>query len=94
MISMSKLAIAISAKNKIYFLTNERETMYQITLAYDSQPIHWNKNYEDALQAFTDFLAFTDWGFANEYSTVNIYTPELKCYTKVFYREGRRVVTK
>jgi hypothetical protein len=27
MISMSKLAIAISAKNKIYFSTNERENL-------------------------------------------------------------------
>ena len=62
--------------------------MYQITIAYDSKPIHWNKNYDDALQAFTD------WGFANEYSTVNLMTPTGKMYTKTFYREGRKVVTK
>lgn len=68
--------------------------MYQITIAYDSQPIHWNKNYVDALEAFTDFLAFTDWGFADEYSTVNISTPTGKMYTRIFYREGREVVTK
>lgn len=68
--------------------------MYQITVAYDSKPIHWNKNYDDALQAFEGFLSFTDWGFANEYSTVNLMTPTGKMYTKVFYREGRKVVTK
>jgi hypothetical protein len=68
--------------------------MYQITIAYDSKPIHWNNNYADALEAFTAFLSFTDWGFANEYSTVNLMTPTGKMYTKTFYREGRRVVTK
>ena len=68
--------------------------MYQITVSYDSKPIHWNKNYDDALQAFEGFLSFTDWGFANEYSTVNLMTPTGKMYTKVFYREGRKVVTK
>jgi hypothetical protein len=30
---------------------------------------------------------------ANEYSTVNIYTHTGKCYTKIFYRDGR-VVTR
>ena len=68
--------------------------MYQITVSYDSKPIHWNKNYDDALQAFEGFLSFTDWGFANEYSTVNLMTPTGKMYTKIFYREGRKVVTK
>jgi hypothetical protein len=66
--------------------------MYQITIAYDSKPIHWNKNYDDALEAFSDFLAFTDWGFANEYSTVNLMTPTGKMYTKLFYRNGEVVV--
>ena len=31
-------------------------------------------------------------GFANEYSTVNIYNSEMKCFTKIFYREERKVV--
>jgi hypothetical protein len=67
--------------------------MYQITVAYDGNPIHFNKNYEDALEAFTAFLAFVDWGWANEYSTVNLMTNTGKMYTKVFYRGGK-VVTK
>jgi hypothetical protein len=29
---------------------------------------------------------------ADEYSTVNIYTPTGKCHTKLFYRDGRVVV--
>jgi hypothetical protein len=67
--------------------------MYQITVAYDGQPIHFNKNYTDALEAFTAFLSFVDWGWANEYSTVNLMTNTGKMYTKVFYRGGK-VVTK
>ena len=68
--------------------------MYKITLAYDEKPAHWEKEYSDEMEAWKDFFAFVDWGFANEYSTVNIYTPSLKCYTKIFYREGRKVITK
>ena len=67
--------------------------MYQITVSYDGLPIHFNKNYADALEAFTAFLSFTDWGWANEYSTVNLMTNTGKMYTKVFYRGGK-VVTK
>ena len=68
--------------------------MYKITVAYDEKPAHFTKEYADEMLAWKDFFAFTDWGFANEYSTVNLYTPSLKCYTKIFYREGRKVVTK
>jgi hypothetical protein len=68
--------------------------MYKITVAYDENPIHWEQEYQNEFEAWKDFFAFTDWGFANEYSTVNIHTPALKCYTKIFYREGRKVVTK
>lgn len=62
--------------------------MYQISVSYDSQPIHWNKNYADALEAFTAFLSFIDHGFADEYSTVNLQMPTGKMYTKVLYRNG------
>ena len=65
--------------------------MYQITVAYDGNPIHFNKNYTDALEAFTAFLSFVDWGWANEYSTVNLLIPSGKLYTKVFYRGGKVV---
>jgi hypothetical protein len=68
--------------------------MYQISVSYDGLPIHFNQNYPDALEAFTAFLAFKDWGWANEYATVNLQMPTGKMYTKIFYREGRKVVTK
>ena len=69
--------------------------MYKITCTYDGD-ITTRKmwQYADALDAFTNFDKFTDWGFADEYSTVNLELPTGKMYTKIFYREGRRVVTK
>jgi hypothetical protein len=69
--------------------------MYKITVTYDEATSPYvSMQYSDELQAHTEFAKFVDWGFADEYSTVNLYTPTGKCYTKVFYREGRKVVTK
>lgn len=69
-------------------------TNYKITVAYDENTPHFTQQYSDELQAHTEFAKFIDWGFADEYATVNLFTPSGKCYTKVFYREGRRVVIK
>ena len=69
-------------------------TNYKITVAYDENTPHFTQQYSDELQAHTEFAKFIDWGFADEYATVNLFTPSGKCYTKVFYREGRRVVEK
>ena len=66
--------------------------MYKLTMSYDSNAPHWNKEYFDELEAHEAYAEFTDWGFADEYATVNLFTPSGKCYTKIFYREGRRVV--
>jgi hypothetical protein len=68
--------------------------MYKLTCAYDSLAPHWSAEYESELGAWENFFLFTDWGFANEYRTVNLYTPTGKCHTRIFYREGRKVVTK
>jgi hypothetical protein len=68
--------------------------MYKITVAYDSKPAHWTQQFSDELEAHQQFAKYTDWGFADEYSTVNLSVPSGKMYTKVFYREGRRVVSK
>jgi len=62
--------------------------MYKLTCAYDSNAPHWSAEYESEFGAWENFFLFTDWGMANEYSTVNLYTPAGKCYTKVFYRSG------
>lgn len=67
--------------------------MYKITVANDGNSVNWEKTYSDALPAFTEYLKFIDWGFADEYRTVNLFMPDGKCYTKTFYRDGR-VITK
>ena len=68
--------------------------MYKITVAYDESAPHWSQQISDELEAHKEFAKYVDWGFADEYATVNLYTPSGKCYTKIFYREGRRVVEK
>jgi hypothetical protein len=68
--------------------------MYKITVAYDSEPIHYTQKFSDELQAHKEFAKYIDWGFADEFSTVNLHTPSGKCYTKVFYRKDRLVVEK
>ena len=67
---------------------------HKITLSYDGEPAHWSMAYSDELMAHKEFAKIVDWGFADEYATANLYTPSGKCYTKIFYREGRRVVEK
>lgn len=68
--------------------------MYKLTVSYDEQPIHWSAQYADALIAFREFELHKDWGFADNYSTVNLSMPDGKMYTKILYREGRRIVEK
>ena len=67
--------------------------MYKITVNYDGNTApNYVFQYSDELQAHKEFAKFVDWGYADEYSTVNLFTHSGKCYTKIFYREGRRVV--
>jgi hypothetical protein len=72
----------------------ENEYLYAVTVAYDSKPVHWTGRYSDALSAVNTFNSFEDWGFADEYATVNLSEPSGKMHTKLFYREGRKVVFK
>ena len=67
---------------------------YAVTVAYDSNPVHWTGRYDNALEAVTEFNKIVDWGFADEYSTVNLSEPNGKMHTRTFYREGRKVVSK
>lgn len=68
--------------------------MYSISVAYDGKPKHATYQYADALQAFQEFEKYVDWGFADEYATVNLLMPTGKLYTKILYREGRKVVVR
>ena len=70
------------------------EYNYAITVAYDGNAPHWTGRYSDALTAVNEFNKHIDWGFADEYSTVNLSEPSGKMHTKLFYREGRKVVSK
>jgi len=70
------------------------EYLYAVTVSYDSKPVHWTGRYSDALSAVNTFNSFEDWGFADEYATVNLSEPTGKMHTKIFYREGRKVVFK
>ena len=70
------------------------EYNYAITVAYDGKPPHWTGRYSDALTAVTEFNKHIDWGFADEYSTVNLSEPSGKMHTRTFYREGRKVISK
>ena len=66
--------------------------MYRLTCAYDGNSHHWSAEYATEFGAWENFFLFTDWGFADEFATVNLYTPSGKCYTKLFYRSGEVVV--
>jgi hypothetical protein len=69
--------------------------MYKITVAYDGEKSpRWTQQFSDALKAFETFAEFKDWGFADEYSTVNLSMPDGKMYTRIFYRRDRLVITK
>ena len=64
--------------------------MYKITVTYDENPApDYVFQYSDELQAHKEFAKFTDWGFANEYSTVNLLEPSGKLHTKILYRGGK-----
>ena len=63
--------------------------MYKITCAYDGKPPHRSMQLDNALDAVNSYRSFTDWGFADEYSTVNLLEPSGKMHTKIFYRGGK-----
>lgn len=69
-----------------------KEYNYAVTLSYDGQAPHWTKRFEYALEAVRVFDSFTDWGFAENYATVNFSEPSGKMWTRHLYREGRKVV--
>ena len=66
--------------------------MYKITVAYDENAPHYTQQFSDELDAHKSFASYVDWGFADEYSTINLFTPSGKCYTKIFHRNGKVVL--
>jgi hypothetical protein len=62
--------------------------MYRVTCAYDGFTPHFAVEFDNALDAVNSYRSFIDWGFANEYSTVNLSEPSGKMHTKTLYRTG------
>jgi hypothetical protein len=74
-------------------MANERgklmEYLYSVTTTNDNEVSpSWVGRYSDALSAVEVYQKFIDYGFANEYRTVNLSEPSGKMHTKVFYRNG------
>ena len=65
------------------------EYLYSVTATYDGdRSPHWVGRYDNALDAVSVYLSMVDYGFAQEYRTVNLSEPSGKMHTKVFYRNG------
>ena len=66
------------------------EYEYSVTSTYDGalQP-NWVGRYDNALEAVNVYNACVDYGFANEYRTINLSEPNGKMHTKIFYRDGK-----
>ena len=71
----------------------EKDYLYAVTCSYDGNAPKWVARFDNALDAVNCYNSFTDWGFADEYSTINLSEPSGKMHTKNFYRTGK-VTTK
>lgn len=60
---------------------------YMLTIARDGEsPARSIYFYGDAIDAATGYAAYTDWGFAKDFLTVELYEPTGKVHTKVLRR--------
>ena len=50
--------------------------MFKISVSYDGNSPHWNKTYKDFSDAVNAYGEFTDWGFADEISTITLHAGE------------------
>lgn len=67
----------------------DREYMYAVTTTNDNETKpSWVGRYDNALEAVNVYNACVDYGFANEYRTINLSEPNGKMHTKIFYRNG------
>lgn len=65
------------------------EYEYAVTATNDNDHADsWIGRYDNALEAVNIYNSFTDYGFANEYRTINLSEPSGKMHTKIFYRNG------
>jgi hypothetical protein len=60
---------------------------YMLTIARDGeQPARSIYFYGDAIDAATGYAAYTDWGFAKDFLTVELYEPTGRVHSKVLRR--------
>jgi len=60
---------------------------YMLTIARDGEsPVRSIYFYDNAVDASTGYTAYTDWGFAKDYLTVELYEPTGRVHTKVLRR--------
>jgi len=65
------------------------EYTYAVTATNDgNNGTTWAGRYDNALEAVNVFNTFIDYGFADEYRTINLSEPNGKMHTKIFYRNG------
>lgn len=65
------------------------EYLYAVTITNDSEEKpSWIGRYDNALAAVDVYNACVDYGFAQEYRTINLSEPSGKMHTKIFYRNG------
>jgi hypothetical protein len=65
------------------------EYEYSVTSTNDNDfNAKWIGRYDNALEAVNVYNSMVDYGFANEYRTINLSEPNGKMHTKIFYRNG------
>jgi hypothetical protein len=65
------------------------EYEYSVTSTNDNDfNAKWIGRYDNALEAVNVYNSMVDYGFAQEYRTINLSEPNGKMHTKIFYRNG------
>ena len=60
---------------------------YMLTIARDGEsPVRSIYFYDNAIDAATGYAAYTDWGFAKDYLTVELYEPTGRVHSKILRR--------
>ena len=71
-------------KNKVL---NKTADSYMLTISRDGEsPARSIYFYGDAVDAATGYAAYTDWGFAKDFLTVELYEPTGKVHSKILRR--------
>lgn len=63
-----------------------RGDSYMLTIARDGEAVRSIYFYGDAIDAANGYQAYTDWGFAKDFLTVELYEPSGRVHSKVLSR--------